>query len=775
MAKSAGRFVRGLQTLAAGLFGLAVLVGVPLMLWRFIGNPLDLLPQSWDEARRMVDQRNVTADVMLAVLACVMWVLWFQFLWATLWELLVVGPKAGRGEVAREAPGVPRFIRSIVSAVASGLLSASVVASASSAGSLLPDLVASAPVLASELVQGDIVDHDASPAGAMTMQFYRITDHDRMWDLAGQNDAVLQRILEMNADQVKSPIDFRPGMTIRVPASLNLPDAVSDEAELDPGAVAGDASDGAEGNVVYEVVEGDNLWNISKIRLAEEADGERPSNQEILEEVTDVVERNPDVIEDPDLIYPGELLTLRSVEDSVTAGSESEVVAEASADLAEETGDDTATEDEATESRPFEAETGSPTVEPTPIESVPVDSTTIESVPVESTTIQSIPFDAGTGESGAAAATADEPEINAPAEAPSATPWLLGGAALSSALLGLYLAGRRQAGGFTVGFSRKPVDDGPETPPLLQAIARTADPRFMTWVARRLDDTLAGHGTSAAFPTAMLVTPGRRLEMQWPNPVVLTAPKWGMVDGEGRRWACDYDPDHEPTPSEPPTAPGPMTTAALPAMLSLGRVIEEGPTDVGSEGVGPLDGTELLVNVEHFGSIAVCGSTGHVFSAIRAMIFELAAGGQVCRTKVTTVDFEVEGAEILPAIDSARESEALEMAAAPADTGSTLQVFVVHATGAQLDRWFELAKPGTGVALILIGDVRSSRLGSRYVLDDNGTGEFHGLHRRVRVFGLESSTALAIEELFRAPEPSGAPAADSLDSMPVGSLESSGG
>ncbi|MDH5521872.1 MAG: hypothetical protein OEZ14_15220, partial [Acidimicrobiia bacterium] len=666
-------------------------------------------------------------------------------------------------------------------AVASGLLSASVVASASSAGSLLPDLVASAPVLASELVQGDVVDHDAAVAGAMSMQFYRITDHDRMWDLAGQNDAVLQRILEMNADQVKSPIDFRPGMTIRVPVSLNLPDAVSDEAELDPGAAAGDASDSADGNTVYEVVEGDNLWNISKIRLAEAAEGERPSNQEILEEVTDVVERNPDVIEDPDLIYPGELLTLRSVEDSVTAGSESEVVAEASADLAEETGDDTATEDEATEddaieSRPVEAETGSPAVEPTTIESVPVEPTTIESVPVASTTIQSIPVDSSTGgASGAAAAMADEPEINAPAEAPSAAPWLLGGAALSSALLGLYLVGRRQAGGFTVGFSRKAVDDGPETPPLLQAIARTADPRFMTWVARRLDDTLAGHGTSAAFPTAMLVTPGRRLEMQWPNPVVLTAPKWGMVDGEGRRWACDYDPDHEAAPSEPPTAPGPMTTAALPAMLSLGRVIDEGPAVVGFEGAEPLDGTELLVNVEHFGSIAVCGSTGHVFSAVRAMIFELAAGAQVCRTQVTTVDFEVEGAEILPAIDSARESEALEMAAAPADTGSTLRVFVVHATFAQLDQWFELAKPGTGVALILIGDVRSSRLGSRYVLDDNGTGEFHGLQRRVRVFGLESSTALAIEELFRAPEPTGEPVADSLRSMPVGSFEPSGG
>ena len=346
------RLLRAVRSLLAGLFGLALLVGLPLALWRFIGNPLDLLPDTWDEARRMAQQRNVTTDVMLAALAAVMWVLWLQFVWATLWELFVIGPKAGRGEVAREAPGVPRFIRSIVSLVSSGLLSASVVASASSAGSLLPDLVASAPVLASEFGQSDLMPDDDDATSATNVAFYRIADHDRVWDLAGQNDAVLQRILEMNSDQVKSPIDFRPGMKIRVPASLNLPDAVTDEAALDPvDAPSGGVADAAD-HVVYEVVEGDNLWNISKVHLADAADGEKPSNQEILEEVHDVVERNPDVIEDPDLIYPGELLTLRSVEDATDASEVAhdvvdEVVdgsdrAEASTSAADEQVDDTA-------------------------------------------------------------------------------------------------------------------------------------------------------------------------------------------------------------------------------------------------------------------------------------------------------------------------------------------------------------------------------------------------------------------------------------------------
>ena len=303
MARTGGRLARALRSLLAGLAGLAILVGLPVVLWLFIGNPLDLLPQSWDEARRMVDQRNLTTDVMLAVLATVMWLLWVQFVWATLWELLVVGPKANRGQVAREAPGVPRIIRSIVSAVSSGLLSASVVASASSAGSLLPDLVASAPVLAGEMIQGEAAEAEAPVANTMNMQFYRIADHDRMWDLAGQNDAMLQRILEMNADQVKSPIDFRPGMTIKVPVGLGLADAVDDESELDGVDESADAAD-SPGDVVYEVVEGDNLWNISKVRLAEAARGEQPSNADIAEEVSDVVDRNPEVIEDPGFDLP---------------------------------------------------------------------------------------------------------------------------------------------------------------------------------------------------------------------------------------------------------------------------------------------------------------------------------------------------------------------------------------------------------------------------------------------------------------------------------------
>ncbi len=218
-----------------------------------------------------------------------------------------------------------------------------------------------------------------------------------------------------------------------------------------------------------------------------------------------------------------------------------------------------------------------------------------------------------------------------------------------------------------------------------------------------------------------------------------------MSDREGRQWVAYYSPA-DPAEMGPPT-----TTAAVPAMLSLGRfMVEDRP---------PAD---LLVNLEHFGSIAVCGATEQVFGAIRAMIFELASGGQICHTSVTTVDFEVEGAGGLVSITAAREEEALKTAATAASAPGLQVYVVVRATDAKLDRWFELSRPGSGVAVILIGDVRSSRLGSRFVVGADGSGEFHGLGTKVQVFGIDGSTAAAVEELMvpagaRYPAPASAP------------------
>jgi|GEM_PF-749838 len=52
----------------------------------------------------------------------------------------------------------------------------------------------------------------------------------------------------------------------------------------------------------YEVKEGDNLWKIARAHLKEQSGGVRPSNQEVLDLVNKIVDRNS--IPQPDLIYP---------------------------------------------------------------------------------------------------------------------------------------------------------------------------------------------------------------------------------------------------------------------------------------------------------------------------------------------------------------------------------------------------------------------------------------------------------------------------------------
>ncbi len=297
------------RSLGAMLAALALLVAPPVVLVQAVGNPLAKLPRSLTEVQQWWDQSYLPVGAVVGVLALVLWLLWLQYVWALLWELLVAGPRAARGRIGRQAPGVPRFTRSIVTSLVSGVMSAGLVASTT--GPALAPLVSAvlpsaSPVasLVAEAMGAAPETPAAAPLAPIAGQprHYQVGADDSLWRLAGQDDAMLKRILELNEDQIRTPVDLRPGMVLRLPEGLDVP--LSSPV---PGTASAPLGGGAAHHHVVE--RGDNLWKLTEAQLV--ADGTAdPSNAHIVNQLGRVIEANTPPIVDPDLIHPGQVVVL---------------------------------------------------------------------------------------------------------------------------------------------------------------------------------------------------------------------------------------------------------------------------------------------------------------------------------------------------------------------------------------------------------------------------------------------------------------------------------
>ena len=77
------RFVVGVVAVAA------VLVGIPLMLVKIAGWPLPSYFPNPADVMTAIQQRNIPSTFVVKALAVLLWLLWAQFAWASLWELAV--------------------------------------------------------------------------------------------------------------------------------------------------------------------------------------------------------------------------------------------------------------------------------------------------------------------------------------------------------------------------------------------------------------------------------------------------------------------------------------------------------------------------------------------------------------------------------------------------------------------------------------------------------------------------------------------------------------
>jgi nucleoid-associated protein YgaU len=290
---------------AAALVLLGLVIGVPVLLLTIVGNP-------WPGRTRL----ELGDEVALAVgvLTVLVWLAWLRFVVALVAEVRVQLEERELDTVpvpgARPAALVPPPARAGAGRLAQRLVAAALVLlpvvsrSASPAFAGVPSAaappVATAPVAAVPLVARAAPVADAAPA---TSRSVTVAPGDTLIGLARTHLGDTSRwreIFDLNRDvaqpdggRLTSPSLLRVGWRLVLPGGA--PEAAPPPAPYLAAAAV-------------TIQDGDTLWDLSRARLA--AAGLPVDDDAVADHVQAVIAANADVVEDPDLIYPGERFQL---------------------------------------------------------------------------------------------------------------------------------------------------------------------------------------------------------------------------------------------------------------------------------------------------------------------------------------------------------------------------------------------------------------------------------------------------------------------------------
>ncbi len=307
----------------------AILVGLPLVLVLAVGWPIpDPWPSSAEFGDMLAGRAPVPTDLVVSVLAVIMWLLWVQVALAVAVEVLA----AFRGRLARRAPILPGLQLTVGKLVTTAtLLTTSLSARPVAAGPLPPVAVTQVDDAPAAAGPADAAATDGSTrSSGPALRAYQTEPGDTWWGIAEDTYGSGTRWKEIRNLNLGRTMDdgsvisvatdlLRPDWRLLLPAGGVAADGAPADAAAAPagstadasGATVADAGPSTVGGGWPEVVveRGDTIWDLAEDDLQEL--GREASTVAVAERVEEIAEINRDRLDgDPDLIYPGQRLAL---------------------------------------------------------------------------------------------------------------------------------------------------------------------------------------------------------------------------------------------------------------------------------------------------------------------------------------------------------------------------------------------------------------------------------------------------------------------------------
>lgn len=315
--------LKGIASIAVAA---AAVVGPPLALVRFVGNPLpDELP-AWNQVTDAIAREGVSDATIIGILAVLAWIIWVQIALAVVVEAAAIA----RGVPAVRLPLLPGVQSLAGYWLAAAMLIVSPASGAPGPHAPLPLLVStvaedagtSALVMppeasASTSLPPDLAAHDsvAPQAATPATTIHVVQRHDNLWDIAERylgDPFRWHEIRDLNVGRGQPDgCTPQPGFeTIHPGWRLLVPVASTESSHADAR--------------TYTVEPGDHLWGIAEDHVERQL-GRTAANDEVRPYWHELIEENRDRLvdpSDPSLIRPGQVLALPSESDGADVPSE---------------------------------------------------------------------------------------------------------------------------------------------------------------------------------------------------------------------------------------------------------------------------------------------------------------------------------------------------------------------------------------------------------------------------------------------------------------------